>query len=186
MDPVNITYAVGNPGGPGTPTGPNEGVSPVTLYLIIAGVGFAILLMSVLFDGILDFLDFDTPFLSGSAIGAFLGGYGLTGLLLPDAWGVGAYLAALVPALALGALAAMLTRSLHRSESSGSVTADKVLGAVGQVVNPIRDGRYGEVTVSVMGQLVKYNAKSTEDLEPGTQIYVAASLSPSAVIVERY
>lgn len=154
------------------------------MFLVVGIIGLSLLLVSVVFDDVLSFLDLDTPFLSTAAIGAFLAGFGFTGLLLPDGWGVAAAVAgAAASGLLLAGLATWMTTSLANSRTDETVRAELVLGTTGTVVNRIDPGQYGEVSVNVAGHLMKYNAKSDEALATGSRIVVVEVLSPSAVLV---
>ncbi|MGN0062721.1 MAG: hypothetical protein ACI379_00645 [Nocardioides sp.] len=154
------------------------------MFVVVGVIGLALLLVSVVFDDVLSFLDFDTPFLSTAAIGAFLAGFGFCGLLLPDSWGAAAAVAgAAVSGVALAGLATWMTSSLADSRTDETVCADLVLGTMGTVVNRIDPGQYGEVSVTVAGHLMKYNAKSDEPLPSGARVVVVEVLSPSAVLV---
>lgn len=154
------------------------------MFLVVGVIGLALLLVSVVFDDVLSFLDLDVPFLSTAAIGAFLGGFGFTGMLLPDGWGAAAAVAgAAVSGLLLAGVATWMTTSLANSRTDETVRGDLVLGSMGTVVNRIDAGQYGEVSVTVAGHLMKYNAKCDEPLPTGARVVVVEVLSPSAVLV---
>ena len=154
------------------------------LFLVVAGIGLTLLLISVVFDGVLDLFDLDTPFLSGTAVAAFLSAFGLTGMLLPDSWGTAGVLgAAAVAGLAVGAGAGAGVRAMQNTPTDANVSAANVVSAQGTVVSPIRAGSYGEVAVTVAGHRMKYNALADTDIALGTAVTVTQSLSPSAVKV---
>ncbi|KAA1372982.1 hypothetical protein [Aeromicrobium fastidiosum] len=154
------------------------------LFLVLAAIGLVMLLVSVVFDGLLDVFDLDTPFLSGTAVAAFLSAFGLTGLLLPDEWGTpGVLAAAAVAGLVVGGGAGLGMRAMQNTQTDANVTAWNVVGTTGTVVSPIRVGAYGEVAVTVAGHRMKYNALADTDLPLGSSVAVVQSLSPSAVKV---
>lgn len=155
------------------------------LYLVLAGIGLVLLVVSVFFDGLLDVFDFDTPFLSGTALAAFLAGFGLTGLLIPDSWGAwGAIAAATAAGLLIAAGVGLGVRAMKNTPTDANVSAATVVGSFGTVVSPIKSGSYGEVRVTVAGHPMKYNALADADLSIGTRVQVTHSLSGSAVKVE--
>lgn len=154
------------------------------LFLVLAGIGLTLLLVTVVFDGVLDVFDLDTPFLSGTALAAFLSAFGLTGLLLPESWGTpGTLAAAAVAGLVVGGGAGLGMRAMQGSKTDANVSAWTVIGTTGTVVSPIKVGSYGEVAVTVAGHRMKYNALADTDLPLGSSIAVVQSLSPSAVKV---
>lgn len=156
-----------------------------TLAIVLIATGFGLLLFSVFFDGLLDLPMLDTPYVSGTVIGAFVAGYGLTGLAVPTSWGAWVWAVALVPALAVAALAVKLVLLLRGAPQPTPINSRALLGAEGTVVSAVYGGTWGEVTLNVAGHLVKYNAKSEQDLPPGTPIHVIDTLSPTAVLVGR-
>ncbi|MET0467789.1 MAG: hypothetical protein ABW075_11695 [Aeromicrobium sp.] len=154
------------------------------LFLVVAVIGLALLAVSVVFDGLLDFFDLDTPFLSGTALAAFLAGFGLTGMLIPDSWGTAGVLAAAgVAGLLVAGIAGFGIAAMKNTRTDANISGMNVLGADGYVITPILAGQYGEVAVTVAGHRVKYNALSDEDLARGTHVAVVASLSGSSVRV---
>lgn len=156
------------------------------LFLAFGIAGLLLLTVALVFDGLLDFLDFDTPFLSAAAFGAFLSGFGFTGMLLNGVWApLAAVAAGIGGGVILAGAAGWMTGALAGSRTDETVRGELVIGAIGTVVNRIEPGAYGEVSVTVAGHLMKYNAKSDELLQPGTQIVVLETLSPSAVWVSQ-
>ena len=154
------------------------------LFLVVAGIGLTFLLVSVVFDGLLDFFDLDTPFLSGTAIAAFLSAFGLTGMLLPDSWGTGGVVAAAAAAgVIVGGGAGLGMRAMQNTKTDANVSAANVVWSNGTVVSPIRAGSYGEVAVTVAGHRMKYNALADTDIPLGAAVTVTQTLSPSAVKV---
>ena len=156
------------------------------VFLTTGIVGLLLLALSLIFDDLLDFLSADIPFLSTAAIGAFLAGFGFTGLMLPSSWGVPVVTAvAALGGLALGALGGWMSTAMSRTRTDETVRGDLVVGAMGTVVNRIDEGQYGEVSVTVAGHLMKYNAKADEAIASGSPVVVVEVLSPSAVFVPR-
>jgi membrane protein implicated in regulation of membrane protease activity len=105
-------------------------------------------------------------------------------MLFPSGWGTAAAVAgAVATGLLLAVLATWMTKALANSRTDETVRGELVLGAMGTVVNRIDADQYGEVSVTVAGHLMKYNAKSDEPLPSGARVVVVEVLSPSAVLV---
>lgn len=158
----------------------------MTAFLVVGAVGLVLLLVSLvvgdLFDGALDALAGDA--FSGAAIGAFISAFGF------GAAAMDAVEAPLVPALAVGVAAGALfgwfATWLARTLKSGgeeSLATEDSLGREGTVVTGIPAGGYGVVRVDVGGHTLRLNARSDQELETGTVIYVTGVLSPTAVTV---
>lgn len=162
----------------------------MAIFLIIGTFGVVALLASLLLDDLLDglFESFDNDLVGGPAISAFLAAFGFGGALaLYAGWTAGqAVIAGLGGGVALGAAAALLSRSLMNMATDETVTSAHYVGADGTVVSPIAgDGEFGEVSVVVAGHPVKLTARAAEPLSAGTSIRVVASLSATSVRVER-
>jgi membrane-bound ClpP family serine protease len=152
------------------------------VFLITGIVGLLLLATALIFDDLLEFAD--VPFLSTAAIGAFLAGFGFVGLALPSSWSITLTTAvAGLSGIALGAFGGWMSTAMSRTRTDETVRGDLVIGAVGTVVNRIDADQYGEVSVTVAGHLMKYNAKSDEPIAFGTPVVVVEVLSPSAVFV---
>ncbi|WP_369053685.1 NfeD family protein [Kineococcus terrestris] len=157
----------------------------MTAFVVVAVVGGALCVLSVLFDGLLDALDLDLGggFLSLTSVSAAAALFGLSGIVAVSGlgWGPGAAGAlgagvAVVTLLAAG----LLVRSLRRS---GPETSQTVLGARGRVTTPASAGRYGEVHLQLHGTTVKWTAVADGDLRRGDAVEVVELVSPTAVRV---
>ncbi|MBB1509638.1 hypothetical protein [Tessaracoccus sp. MC1756] len=161
----------------------------MTAFLIIGGVGIALVLLSLLVGDVIDGL-FDLDVLGGdlfsvSSISAFIGAFGFggaLGLALVDNM-----VFAVVTGLVIGALAAWgamrLTRALKSGEDAASFRSDSMVGYSGRVITAIPQGGYGEIHISVGGQVRKIAAKSELPVAAGDEVWVSAILSPTAVEV---
>lgn len=161
-------------------------------FLIIGGVGLVLLLVSALlgelFDGLFDALDLaGGGLLSGPVIGAFLASFGFGGALTMYGTGVGVpggALAGLGSGVVVGGIAFAVTRTLIRMPTDETVRTGDLVGATGLVITPIPEGSFGEVSISYLGQTLKYNARANAAIAAGTQVEVTAVLSSSAVMVK--
>jgi membrane protein implicated in regulation of membrane protease activity len=162
------------------------------LGLGIAGV--VLLMLSLVFDGVLeglfdgvDVLDglFD-GWLSLPVIAGFVSMLGFSGAIAMGTTGLGAVGATVigVPAgVGTGWLAYRLSRALMSDRSGAAPRDDDLIGIPGSVVTPIPADGYGEVLVRVAGQPVKLSAKSPVAVARGAEVWVEAALSHSAVAV---
>jgi hypothetical protein len=162
------------------------------LGLGIAGV--VLLVLSLVFDGVLeglfggvDALDglFD-GWLSLPVVAGFASMLGFSGAIVMGSTGLGAISATAVgvPAgVATGWLAYRLSRVLMNDRSGAAPRDDDLIGASGSVVTAIPADGYGEVLVHLAGQPVKLAAKSANPVARGAEVWVAETLSQTAVSV---
>ncbi|HEU4423881.1 MAG TPA: NfeD family protein [Pilimelia sp.] len=162
------------------------------VFLIIGGVGVALLALALVGAEILHFghPDVDGP-VSLEAVAGFAGVFGFVGaiasellnadspVLVAAAAGVGA--AAAVPA---AYLALRLTRAARNMRTDPTPTRGDLIGQLGVVVTPIPAGGYGEVRVRVGGQPVKLNARADKPVAIGAHVFVVEAPSDTSVIVE--
>ncbi|WP_040283112.1 hypothetical protein [Tessaracoccus massiliensis] len=161
----------------------------MTTFLIIGGVGIALVLVSLLLgdlvDGLFDLNTLGGDLFSVSSISAFVGAFGFGGAL-----GLAAFdntIIAVIIGLVVGALAAWgalrLTRALKSGESAASFRSDSMIGHPARVITAIPEGGYGEISISVGGHVRKISAKSELPVAYGDEVWVSAILSPTAVEV---
>ena len=159
-------------------------------FLIIAVAASILLVISLLLDGIFDFLNFGDGPLSLTTIGAFGALFGWVGYAAYG-FGVPIGIAALLGALvgiggAVGAF--FFSRFLQNSTSSASFGDADILNSEAIVVLPVTgDGTYGEVALVRNGQRITFAALGEEGvpIPRGAKVRIMASLSSSAVLVER-
>ena len=159
----------------------------MTTFLVCGVVGLVVLLVSLVLgdvlDGALDALAGDA--FSTAVLGGFVAAFGFGAAIADSA---GAPLLVSVPVgvvagVAVGWLAAWLTRLVRDGGSDGTLEADDLLGREGQVVSAVPADGYGTVRVLVGGHVVRLNARADEAIEPGTAVHVTSVLSPTAVTV---
>ncbi len=189
--------------GPADPCGPGERcrcappvqdpldpyTQRVVAFLVLGGIGIALLLVSLLvgefLDGVFDGVGGD--WLSGAAVAGFLGAFGFAGAL---AFGATqstalAIVVGIVAGVLIGVGVGVLTSKLREDDGS-TVRTSALVGSSGTVISEVPAGTgYGEVSVVASGHITKLNARSTEALPAGTAITIAAVLSPTSVAVER-
>lgn len=158
-------------------------------FFIIGAIGLGLLLLSLLFGEVLEAFDLDIAggFLSGPVVGSFLAAFGFGGGLTlagTDVGLLGASLAGLASGALVGGVAGLFTRSLMKMPTDPSLRTSDLVGTEGTVITPIPAEGFGEVSLSFLGQPLKYNARADRALPSGTVITVTAVLSNSAVRVQ--
>ena len=162
-----------------------------TAGLVVGGLGLVLLLVSVAVHDVLDGLvDGALPdlhgWVSGPGVGGFLAAGGLTVAVLSGLADQGALVAVpvgLAGGLALGALAALLTRAAMRMGTDATPRADDLVGASAVVVTAIRSGGYGQVTLTGGGTPRTLSARAETALERGAAVWVTAAPSSTSVVV---
>ncbi|SHI94185.1 hypothetical protein SAMN02745244_01385 [Tessaracoccus bendigoensis DSM 12906] len=161
----------------------------MTAFLIIGGVGVALVLLALLVGDVLDGV-FDVDVLGGdlfsmTSIAAFVGAFGFGGALGLAIFGNP--VPAVIVGLIVGALAAWgaiaLTRALKRGENAATFRSDSMIGYSGRVITAIPAVGYGEIRISVGGHVRKLSARSALPVDAGQEVWVSAILSPTAVEV---
>lgn len=153
----------------------------MTLFIILGGVGLALLLISLVFGDIFDFDGGGLISIPGIGIGLVV--FGASGAITTAAglhplW---VYLIATLVGLVAYALAALVVRSLQRS-SDGEQR--DVTGDTGLAMSRITQST-GEVSLDAPGEIERRLAFADTDIEQGTRIRVVRMFG-SRVKVEPY
>ncbi|MEU4423064.1 NfeD family protein [Actinoplanes sp. NPDC024001] len=163
------------------------------VFLVIGGVGIALLAVALLGGELLHFGDISADGLvSLEAIAGFLGALGFAGAITAE------LLDARTPALivlsaAVGAVAALvaawlalrLSRAARNMRTDATPTRQHLIGTLGVVVTAVPAGTgYGEVRIRLGGQPVKLNARADQALPAGTPIFVVEAPTDTSVVVE--
>jgi membrane-bound ClpP family serine protease len=159
----------------------------MTVFLVLGVVGLVLLGLSLLlgdlFGGALDALSGDA--FSSAAIGGFVSAFGF-GAALSEGLGAPLWLAVVVGVavgLGFGWFATWLTRVVRGGGSDATVSTGDAVGRDAKVLTGIPDGGFGVVRVQVGGHTLQLNARAERAIEVGTEVYVTAVLSPTAVAV---
>ncbi|MCP3820325.1 hypothetical protein NLX86_20150 [Streptomyces sp. A3M-1-3] len=156
----------------------------MTLFLGLGIAGVVLLVLSLVFDGVLEAL-FD-GLVSLPVIAGFVSMLGFGGAIVLGTTDLGAGAATVVGVL-VGIAAALLgwklSRALMRDLTAATPHQDDLIGTAGSVVTAIPAGGYGEVLLRLAGQPVKFAAKSEVPVERGAEIWVEAALSATSVAV---
>ncbi len=160
----------------------------MTAFLVIGGVGLLVVILSLVFDDLLEGFDLGGDLFSTPVIGTFLAALGFGGALAMSA-GLGVGLATAVglgAGVALGAAALGITRGLMRMATDEPVRLSDVVGKAATVVSAIPSTGFGEVSLVHAGQRMKLNARSGSNtsVPVGGQVVVVAVNSSSSVVVE--
>ncbi len=148
-------------------------------FLIVGGIGLLLVLISLLFDGILDFLD---GALSGTAVGSAFVVFGASGAIvvangLPD-WSAYLISAAIAVVVLIGVQ--LLIRTLRRSEDG---TPSSPVGLYGVTRSTVTTTS-GEVSLDGPNEIETRLAFADETIPRDTRIRVV-ELQGSRVRVER-
>jgi membrane protein implicated in regulation of membrane protease activity len=169
-------------------------IDPMTLFLGVGIAGIALLILSLIFDGVLEGLFGGVGVLNGlfdgllslPVIAGFFSMLGFGGAIVLGTTQLGTGPAVAVGAAA-GAGAGLLTwrfsKALMRDQTSVTPRGADLVGSAGTVVTPIPATGYGEVLLRLGGQPVKYAAKSAEPVAYGAEVWVESMLSESSVSV---
>ena len=163
----------------------------MSIFIVLGIVGVGLLLVSLLlgdlFDGIADIFDFDAGgYLSGPAIGAFLGAFGFGAALIDQNTDAGTGTAALggvVVGVVVGGIVGVVPRSLMHMPTDPTPRAADLVGAQATVVTRIPEQGFGEVTLVQAGQFMKLAARADGIVREGTPVVVTAVLSSTSVVV---
>jgi membrane protein implicated in regulation of membrane protease activity len=167
-------------------------VSAVTVtFLLIGGVGLALLAISLLLGDVLHFghPEVDGPF-SVPSVAGFVGAFGFGGAAAAALTGTG--IVAVIVGLLAGVLVAIpaaigtvaLARAAGRMHTDATPTRADLIGHLGVVVTPIPAQGFGEVRISIGGQPVKLNARSDRPVALGARVFVIEAPSDTSVVVE--
>ena len=162
----------------------------MTIFLVIGGLGIALLVLSLVLGDIFGDLDMDVPLLdsdlfSTASIAGFLGALGFSGAATLHLSGIVVLAVAVgvVVGLGFGWAAIKLSRFLKRGELSDAYTTGSLIGADAFVITDIPAGGFGEIRLSVRGHITKLNARAAEAIPVGTAVWISGVVSPTAVEV---
>lgn len=136
-------------------------------YLAVAGLGLVLLVVSIVFGELFDFVDIDMggaeggP-ISGTVIAAAITAFGAAGALA-SYYGWGALLGAGVAAAAaasVGALSAWALATLYKQTGATESSLNILAGRLGEVTTAISATGLGEVTVTGVDTTIQRLARS--------------------------
>ncbi|MDR1118734.1 MAG: hypothetical protein LBL01_05505 [Bifidobacteriaceae bacterium] len=159
--------------------------------MILAAAGIAVLLLSLLVDGISDALDFagtGSALLSGASIGGLVSGIGLGGMLgeaLTDN-GLLVALTSTLTGLALAAAGASFYALLQRAQGNeADLQIGGIVGTAGQVRSISRDDpASGTAAVVYLGATRVMQFTASAPLRVGDSVTVTQLVDPETIRVE--
>jgi hypothetical protein len=163
----------------------------VTIFVIVAIVGLAVLLLSVFVDGIGDAFDLGggSGIISGASIGGLISGIGFGGLLgstfTDEFWLI--VVIAGSTGLVVAAAAVVWFRWLQRAQGDEADAAiSGIVGGIGTVRNvSSEDSTTGTVAVTYLGAARTMQFIADAPLKAGALVTVTQIIDPETVRVER-
>ncbi|GIG22926.1 hypothetical protein Cch01nite_36500 [Cellulomonas chitinilytica] len=164
----------------------------VLIFVAIAGIALALLLVTVLvgdfLDGTFDAIGLGDGFLSSEAVLSFFATFGLTGAILLASTDVSMLMAALA-GLGAGAVvgggAAVVTRALANGPTAHQLSAADYVDQVATVTTSIPADGMGQVHLVLAGQSTSIAARAAEPITNGSTVRIATLLGPGVVKVVR-
>lgn len=171
------------------------GLSILTLFLIIAGVGFVFLLLSFFLGDLFEHLNADIDLSSGNdgialldsrVISIFLTAFGGVGVICSKLGFGGAVssVGGLLGGITLGGVVFYFGRLLYRQQASSSVGADQLIGRTAQVVVAIKPGSVGQVSCRIGPERIEKLARARNDSEikVGSQVRIEEIAGESVIV----
>lgn len=168
----------------------------LTLFVVIGGVGFVFLLISLVVGDVFEAVGFDLSagdsgldfgFLDSRVLAVFItafGGFGAIAIQMGFGAVVGS-LAGLLGGVVFALVVSLFGRFLIAQQASSTVTDDDLIGRTAQVTVAIKPREIGQISVRVGDERVEKVARSKdgEEIKSGTLVRVAA-IAGDSVIVE--
>lgn len=160
-----------------------------TIYLTVALVALAALILFALIDGIGEALSFDfmDGILGPLSISSFFVIFGFTGSWLSGNTGWAGALIVLISVVAGACIlvpVGLMTKFLENS-TTGIVNTNSLVGTVGTVITDIKVGALGQVRLNHSGHIATMVATADEQIESPTSVVVVSVSPPSTIHVER-
>lgn len=164
----------------------------MTIFVISAGIGIALFLITLFFGEIFEFFDafeiLPDGFFSSHTIGGFLIGFGAGGILGVSTFDMsrtaGAILGVII-GLVIGALGVTLTKWLKKQEGGAETSINSIVGTRGEVLEGAGANSYASARFRFSGAYEKFNVTASEALKAGDTVTVLETISSSALRVEK-
>lgn len=160
----------------------------MAIFITLGVVGLVLLVLSFIFDGLLDAFDFDfgaDGILSVTSVLGFISAFGFAGWLslsaISDSFGV-AVLVGIVAGVVVGVGTGLAMRYLKNSET-GSVDRNDLVGEVGTALHNAAANTYFEFMVYHHGMRSKITAFADVDVKRGQQLKITNVVSSTQVQV---
>jgi hypothetical protein len=164
------------------------------VFVSIFGVGFAILLLSMIFghdgdaDADADGLDhgpsiFSTKMMALIMVGFGAGGFGFRATT--DASMFAASMAGVGGSVFVGLIGYFILRTFHRSQASSTIVDQDIIGSSGTLLDGITDDGRGQVSCVLRGREITFMARSQDgqSIKRGTPVRIIAKTA-TVVTVE--
>lgn len=160
----------------------------MTGFVIVAIVGFIVLCVALLLDGVLDMFDVSlgSGILSGASLGGLLCGIGFGGIIgVSQGWSIGgSLLLGAGVGIVIAAIAIALYRWMKRSETPETAySLENVIGTRGIVTASAAAGQRGLVQVSYLGSPRTIAFVADTELKTGQSVFVTDLLGPELLQV---
>ena len=170
-------------------------MTPLMVFLGIAALGFAFLLISLVVGDIFDSFGFETG-LDGGADGHGLldsrvisvfvtafGGFGAIGILMGLST-VASSLLGLGGGVVLGGAVSLFGRLLYKQQATSSVTTSQLIGRPAQVIVSIGPGSLGQVSCRVGEERVEKLARARDgrEIKAGATVRVEEVAGDSLIV----
>jgi membrane protein implicated in regulation of membrane protease activity len=171
------------------------GLSVLTIFLIIAGVGFIFLLLSFVLGDLVEHLNADIDLNSGNdgialldsrVISIFLTAFGGVGAICSKL-GFDVTLSSvggLLGGITLGGIVFFFGRLLYRQQASSSVGAHQLIGRTAEVVVAIKPGSVGQISCRIGPERIEKlaRAKNDSEIKAGSQVRIEEIAGESVVV----
>lgn len=167
----------------------------MVLFLLITGIGFIFLLLSLIIGDLFEHFEAVNTFDSGTDVGILdsrvlsvfvtaFGGFGAIGVQL--GWGaVASSLLGLGGGLVFGGVVAIFAGFLHSQQATSSVNASQLVGRTAQVTVAIKPDQIGQITCRVGEERVEKLARAinSAELKTGAIVRIEAIAGDSVIVV---
>lgn len=165
-------------------------LNTTALTLLVVGfTGLALLLISILLDGVFEMFDFGGDgILSVTTISAFIAVFGFAGLIANSngaSPGLSSFVGA-IAGVAGAALSIYLTRLVKKIEGGSSVEESTFEGLTGVVTIPIKENGLGEITISTGGERHYISARCKSDVAKGEKVIIKNMINSTSAFVEKF
>ena len=171
------------------------GLSVLTIFLIIAGVGFIFLLLSFVLGDLFEHLNADIDLNSGNdgialldsrVISIFLTAFGGVGAICSKL-GFDVTLSSvggLLGGITLGWIVFYFGRLLYRQQASSSVGAHQLIGRTAEVVVAIKPGSVGQISCRIGPERIEKlaRAKNDSEIKAGSQVRIEEIAGESVIV----
>lgn len=166
----------------------------LTIFLIIGGIGFLFLMVSLLVGDLFEALDFDSGLDAGNGFGifdsrvvsVFLAAFGfISALFIQFAFGtLVSTIFGLVSGIMLGGLVFAFGYFLYSQQASSSVSEEDMIGRTAQVIVGIRPESIGQISCLIGEERIEKiaRARNGKEIKTGETVYIE-DITSDAVIV---